>query len=169
MPDTLEVVTRVNEDNKRIVKKIRQYFVAFFDAHKLQTEIQAMEDSMKILELKVGGIEFFAMYVVGRNQPGFINDMKEQLRDNHDSLAHERDSIVTDLDFNIRQLDFARTGLESDTPELIALNVAIEKLGGFAWAFKDSRADMMDLFAVPDVLKIFNEKAAEVSAQVEKV
>jgi hypothetical protein len=51
---------------------------------------------------------------------------------------------------------------------LIALNVAIEKLGSFAWAFKDSRADMMDLFAVPDVLLIYSEKAAEVAAKVEK-
>jgi hypothetical protein len=127
-----------------------------------------MEKSMKTLELKVAGVECFAMFAVGKNQPGFICDMKEQLETDHDSIAYESNCIVSELDYNVNQLDFARAGLESDTPELIALNKAIEKLGAFAWALKDSRADMMDLFAVPDVVKIYND-AVEKAVQSKKV
>lgn len=165
---TLETLTRVGVDNKRIAQRIKRYFVDIFSAFKLQADIQNMEKSMKTLELKVAGIELFTMFTVGKDHPGFISDMKEQLEANHDSIAYERNCIVSELDFNIQQLDHARAGLESDTPELIALNKVIEKLGAFAWAFKDSRADMVDLFAVPDVLQIYNE-AVEKAGQSLKV
>lgn len=155
----------IEKDNKRIAKKIRSYFVDLFAAHKLQMEIQKMEDSMKTLELKVGGIELFAMFAFGRNHPGFISDMKEQLSDEYESLALLGKSIVEELDYNTQQLEHIRAELESDTPELIAVNAVIKKLGAFAWAFKDSRADMMDLFAVPDVLQIYIEALEKAAAK----
>jgi hypothetical protein len=166
-PKTLIIVTRVAKDNEEIAEKIKQYFVGLFAAHKLQEDIQKMEDSMKTLEFKVGGIEIFAMIAAGKNQPGFISDMKEQLKADHDSIAYDRKCIVNELDFNINQLVHACWGLESGS-ELIALNKTIEKLNAFVRAFKDSRADMMDLFAVPDVVAIYQKALGEALGTVKQ-
>lgn len=165
--DVLETMMRIDKDNERIARMIRDYFGTVFSALKLQMDIQKMEDSMKTLELRVGGIEFRALVSFGNKQPGMIGDMKEQLERYHGSIDYEHGRILAELDENIEELDFARTGLESDSPELIALNKVIEKLGAFAWAFKDSRADMKDLFAVPDTLRIYNEAVKAVQESKE--
>jgi hypothetical protein len=169
MPDdVLETVNRIGKDNERIAKMIRDYFGTVFSALKLQEDIQKMEDSMKTLELRLGEIEIFAMIAAGKNQPGFISDMKEQLKAEYDSIAYDRKCIVNELDSNINQLDHACWGLESGNSELIALNKTIKKLSAFVRAFKDSRADMMDLFAMPDVVAIYQKALGEALGTVKQ-
>ncbi|HOX29818.1 MAG TPA: hypothetical protein PLR75_01545 [Candidatus Pacearchaeota archaeon] len=154
--DVLETLTRIAKDNERIARMIRDYFGTVFSALKLQKEIWGIEDSMKTLQLRVGGMVLSAKATNGMRLDA-LGDMKEQLEHYHDSIGCEHGRIVDQLDQNLEKLDLARAGLESDSPEFDALTEVIQRFGAFAWAIKDSRADMADLFAVPDVVAIYQE------------
>jgi hypothetical protein len=167
MSETAQAVKRIAEKNKFIAGKISDFFVSVLAAHKLQSEIQRLEESAKTVELRIGGINLFMR--LGKNRSEAAGGMREQLKHYYSLAAYEHESIVQDLDCNLKKLDFARSKLESDTPELIALTVAINKLGAFTWAFKDLRADMVDLFAIPDVQQIFWAAMAKKEMGIEAV
>lgn len=151
----LQAIKRADEQNKRIgSQNIKRFFGSLLAAHKLQLEMQGIEDTTGRVEKCFGNIGFLRRFFKS-GRAGLAKDMKDQLKHYHDSADYERKAVVDYLDHSLEELDLARSQLEIGSTECTALGVVIRELGQFAWAFKDLRSDMKDLFAIPDVQQIF--------------